>query len=234
LDLINIRAEGQICCGFSPFAPPPRPARQRPINFTEVLVLNTDSQNPTPGFAQQSMRDGALILFSDQGYAAVSLRTLASSVGVQVGALYHHFDGKQALLFDLIEEYEEALADTLDQAVSTGRCSLATYLENYIRFVLLHPREAQLATQELRHLSFDQQRHIEDIRWRYRIPLWQWVRTHTSCDDTRALVVYGVLAFVAGLPSWPGARQQAATEHQVMVFKEMALGMFDTARYKAP
>jgi AcrR family transcriptional regulator len=42
----------------------------------------------------------ALSLFADQGYAALSMRSLAASIGVTTGMLYHYFPSKESLLSD--------------------------------------------------------------------------------------------------------------------------------------
>jgi len=49
----------------------------------------------------------SLTLFSKSGFAETSVRDIAKAVGIQPGALYNHFKGKeeilQALLGDLME-----------------------------------------------------------------------------------------------------------------------------------
>ena len=44
----------------------------------------------------------ALHLFAERGYAAVSMRQIASKVGLQVGALYNYFPDKQTILSELL------------------------------------------------------------------------------------------------------------------------------------
>lgn len=46
--------------------------------------------------------DAALQVFADKGYAAGSMRDIASRVGVSEPALYRHFPGKQALFLALV------------------------------------------------------------------------------------------------------------------------------------
>ena len=43
-------------------------------------------------------------LFSVQGFAAVSVRTIAAAVGVRDSALYKHFKSKQEILDGIVEE----------------------------------------------------------------------------------------------------------------------------------
>ena len=44
----------------------------------------------------------ALKLFSEKGFAAVSMRDLAESAGISVSTIYHYYESKQALFQDMI------------------------------------------------------------------------------------------------------------------------------------
>lgn len=54
----------------------------------------------------------ALTLFSDRGYEGVSMRDIASSVGIKASSLYNHFKSKEDIFSSIIDEmsksYEEA------------------------------------------------------------------------------------------------------------------------------
>ena len=51
-------------------------------------------------------------LFGSQGYAATSLDAVVAGAGVTKGALYHHFDGKEALFGAVFEQIEQEVSDT--------------------------------------------------------------------------------------------------------------------------
>ena len=55
------------------------------------------------------VRQNAERLFAQHGYAAVSMRQLASAVGVQVGTIYNYTKDKQALLFTIMSEHMSEL-----------------------------------------------------------------------------------------------------------------------------
>ncbi|MEC9102869.1 MAG: helix-turn-helix domain-containing protein, partial [Pseudomonadota bacterium] len=55
------------------------------------------------------IRAAAQSLFARHGFAAVSMRQIASEVGVQVGALYNYTPDKQSLLFDLMVDHLDDL-----------------------------------------------------------------------------------------------------------------------------
>jgi AcrR family transcriptional regulator len=52
--------------------------------------------------------NAALELFAIRGYAATSVDAIADAAGVSAGLLYHHFDGKAAVLNAI---FEQSLAD---------------------------------------------------------------------------------------------------------------------------
>ncbi|HML47714.1 MAG TPA: TetR/AcrR family transcriptional regulator [Clostridia bacterium] len=56
-----------------------------------------------PNATKREILDKALMLFSVYGYTAVSVRTLARAVGIRESSIYHHYDGKDAILQALLD-----------------------------------------------------------------------------------------------------------------------------------
>ena len=56
----------------------------------------------------------ALQLFSEKGFAAVSMRDLAESAGISVSTIYHYYESKQALAQDMIARANELTAKARD------------------------------------------------------------------------------------------------------------------------
>ena len=55
----------------------------------------------------------ALSLFSVSGYSAVTVREIASAVGIKESSIYNHFKNKQDILNKIVEETLERYYDTL-------------------------------------------------------------------------------------------------------------------------
>jgi AcrR family transcriptional regulator len=53
--------------------------------------------------------DGALRLFSHQGYRATSIRDIADAAKVSTGNVYHHFADKEAIFHELLGQYWSAI-----------------------------------------------------------------------------------------------------------------------------
>jgi AcrR family transcriptional regulator len=62
----------------------------------------------------------ARLLFGERGYDATSIQLVLSRAGVARGALYHHFDSKEAL-FDAV--LEEIVAEVAEQAADAARAA---------------------------------------------------------------------------------------------------------------
>lgn len=114
----------------------------------------------------ERLRQAALELFSQDGYHGVSLRRLATVVGLLPGSLYHHFEGKQELLFELIEDYELEVLQLFKAATGKRRSRQAprALLADYLLLVQAQRASAQVAHHEFRHLNPQQQTCIRGIR----------------------------------------------------------------------
>jgi AcrR family transcriptional regulator len=85
---------------------------------------------------RRKILDAAIDVFSEVGYAAAGWGTIIERTGMTKGALYHHFDSKEALASDIIDEGATVLV-TAFRSVS-GSASPA--LENMIHgtFAIAH------------------------------------------------------------------------------------------------
>jgi len=61
-------------------------------------------QAPRPGNRQQELLDAAAHLFSQRGYEGMSMRELATAVGMLHGSIYYHFPSKDDLFLTVYEE----------------------------------------------------------------------------------------------------------------------------------
>jgi AcrR family transcriptional regulator len=65
---------------------------------------------------RQAILDAARVLFREEGYAGLSMRRLADSIGYTPKTIYLYFADKDDLLSELIEEGVGRLADQLEAA----------------------------------------------------------------------------------------------------------------------
>lgn len=88
---------------------------------------------------QQALLDAAEELFAKQGVDATSVVDIASKAGCSVGAVYHHFSDKKAVLYALFDRLAEEFEATTHDAVDPERWDGATVgdiLYGYVEFAL--------------------------------------------------------------------------------------------------
>lgn len=80
------------------------------------------------GKKRAAILKGAARVFARDGIAGASMAGVAAEAGVSKGVLYHYWDGKETLLFDLLDAYLARLRDVI---------VAETALEPMLRAVLL-------------------------------------------------------------------------------------------------
>jgi AcrR family transcriptional regulator len=69
---------------------------------------------------RRALLDNATSLFAERGYARTSLEEIAAGARVTKGALYGHFESKQALFRAVLEELEAATTEEVARAVQAA------------------------------------------------------------------------------------------------------------------
>ena len=144
----------------------------------------------------------ALNLFAERGYAAVSMRQIASKVGLQVGALYNYFPDKQTILSELLINHMENLLKTWDKQKLPKKSDklLEFFVDFHIEFHLNRPEEVFIAYMELRNLNPDNFQKIEKLRNKYELILSKILsdgvnKNLFTCEETKiaSLAIIGML-----------------------------------------
>lgn len=147
-------------------------------------------------------------LFAQHGYAAVSMRQIASGVGVQAGALYNYTPDKQSLLFGLMQGHMEDLLTA--RATRDVPDDPLAQLEDFTRFhIAFHMERADavfVSYMELRNLDDENFATIEALRRRYEDELEQILRRGVtsgvfSVPDTK-IATLALIAMLTGVNTW--------------------------------
>lgn len=150
-------------------------------------------------------RDKALELFANKGFGQVSMRELASHLGLTAGSLYHHFPSKQHLLFDLIEELFEELLATLNPPLRgrAQRQALARVIDAHWALHAERPLQFRLAERDLCCLSSEQQARIAHLRREYEHGLLRVIAPATALPAANLETAGHVIAtLLNSLPGW--------------------------------
>ncbi|OAN96664.1 TetR/AcrR family transcriptional regulator [Sulfitobacter geojensis] len=158
------------------------------------------------GITGPKIRQAALRLFAQRGYAAVSMRSIAAEVGVQAGALYNYTPDKQSLLVDLMRTHLEGLLEAAVPDDGGPLARLQQFVAFHIRFHADRPDEVFIAYMELRNLEPDNFAEIEALRRRYEDRLEQILRDGAEAGvfevaDSK-IVTLAIIAMLTGVNTW--------------------------------
>ena len=160
------------------------------------------------GITGPRVKEAALSLFAQHGFAAVSMRQIAGEVGVQAGALYNYTPDKQSLLFSLLKGHmDDLLSARSDQETpSSAVDQLEQFTKFHIRFHLERPDAVFISYMELRNLSPENFAAIEELRRRYEAELENILIAGRQTGDfvvsDTKIATLAIIAMLTGVNTW--------------------------------
>ncbi|WP_341234826.1 TetR/AcrR family transcriptional regulator [uncultured Sulfitobacter sp.] len=153
------------------------------------------------------VRQAALRLFAQNGFAAVSMRAIASEVGVQAGALYNYTPDKQTLLFNLLSTHMEQLLAAFSDDISLAPVDrLRRFVDFHIRFHADRPDEVFISYMELRNLTPENFSAVEGLRRQYEDRLEAILQSGADAGDfdiaDTKIATLAVIAMLTGVNTW--------------------------------
>jgi AcrR family transcriptional regulator len=178
----------------------------------------------------KAIRGAGLRLIFEHGFEAMSLRQLASEVGIQAGSLYNHIATKQQLLVDLIREHMEDLISSLDarlEGVDDPVERLRTFVSYHVTTHMWRKQEVYISTFELRALEPANYARIIRLRRLYEERLNAILdlgvaRGVFDLADTR-VATFALLAMLTGVCTWYRPNGRLSKEAIVELHTNLAL-----------
>jgi AcrR family transcriptional regulator len=171
-----------------------------------------------------------LKLIYEHGYEAMSLRQLASEVGIQQGSLYNHIHSKQALLADLVRGHMTDLLAELDAAlagISAPLERLRAFAAFHVHYHMVRKREVSVVNFELRSLEPKPYKEVVALRRRYERKLAEIIAEGIAAGDLRAtdvkVATYATLALLTGVCTWYRPNGRLAESEIVDIHVRMAV-----------
>ncbi len=184
----------------------------------------------------RKLRIASTKLFAQHGYAAVSMRQIATEIGVQAGALYLYTPDKQSLLFDLMHSHMQELLDswaieTLKHE-SDPQSQLNAFVCFHIQFHMQRLDEVFIAYMELRNLSEPNFKIITQQRQEYENLLNQLltkgVRQGIFHVKDVKLATFGIIAMLTGINTWFRDAGRLSADVVSDVYLKMVLDIVNT------
>ncbi len=184
-------------------------------------------------------RSIALELFADHGFSNVSMRDLATRLGISPGSVYNHIEGKEQLLFELIESI---YLDLLDLVVpfrvdrDHPETAMVQLMQAHIRLHEDRSQHFRLAEREFHCLSEPHQEEILLLRHQYEEHLSTLLGHLLSAESAalQATVPPVLVAILNNLPAWLEKSAMPCPRRSTLLI-DMALGaLYGALQSKAP
>jgi len=91
-------------------------------------------RNEQTGNTEERILKQAMRLFFEKGYNGSSIDEIAQAAGLTKGALYWHFENKEALLRTIVNEFETRFLDGMIETVGKVNGGALDKFEKYIRY----------------------------------------------------------------------------------------------------
>ena len=152
----------------------------------------------------------ATALFRARGYAATSMRELATALGLEAGSLYSHIKSKEEILhrvcFGLAAEFFANFAQATADSSVTVATQLRQAIESHVRVLTRDSAASAVFLHEWRHLSEPARAEFLALRDRYeagfRTLITQGVAAGQLHTPDAAFAALTLLASLNWLPSW--------------------------------
>lgn len=164
---------------------------------------------------EQAFIAAATDLFAEKGYNGTSIVDLATALGLTTASLYYHVNGKQDLLFRVLETGMADFLGRLEAVVAQDaepREKLRLAVENHLDFVLSKQNAVKVFLRERRFLESDFRDHYQVRVDRYDQLFTALVRAGMDAGDVApgdaTLVRLGILGMINWVVEWyrPGGR----------------------------
>ena len=168
-----------------------------------------DAWGARPNRPRLSRRDELLSvaadLFAERGFAKVTVDDIGNAVGLSGPALYHHFDGKESLLGEMLVRISESLlanAEAIVDNVSLHN-ALDPMIAMHVEFAVDNRSLITVHFRDLVQARKADQRRVKDLQGAY-VDIWVDIvgAQHTGALDTKEVraAVHAVLGLINSTP----------------------------------
>ncbi|MGY3795508.1 TetR/AcrR family transcriptional regulator [uncultured Aquimarina sp.] len=158
---------------------------------------------------KQEIVNAAAILFKEKGYSAVTMRDLATAMGIKAASLYNHIQSKQEILSTIIIELAEEFTTGMNQIVNSDHSAIQK-LENiislHIDVTLRNSDGLASLNNDWMHLEEDNLLYFEKMRNDYEENFRQIVISGVNTNEIKPnnieIIVFSTLSTLRTLYLW--------------------------------
>ena len=186
---------------------------------------------------RQAIHQAAIELFARLGYHATSMRAIASAAGIRPAAIYHWYDGKEAILIELQDDFMARLTERVLAATDRydrPALRLAAAVREHVVFHGLHTRAAFVTDSEIRALTDEPRVALIAKRDDYQAMFGAMIRDGIRDGSLRvtdaAIATYAILLQCTGVALWFDADGPLNLDQVAELHVELVLGSVGASR----
>ncbi len=158
---------------------------------------------------KETIKSVAIDLFFSKGYFATSISDIAGGCGIRKASIYHHFPGKEDLLFGIMHSTMTDLMDELKKNLSNEgdvECRMRAAVRSHVTFHLKRQKETFIASSELRGLSKENFAEIVGLRDVYERSFQELIEAGISqglfAPNDVKILSYAILTLCTAGATW--------------------------------
>jgi AcrR family transcriptional regulator len=174
--------------------------------------------------------ESATRLFTEKGYEAASVRDLAAELEIRPSSLYHHFPGKQHILFAIcLRMQTDFNAEVMPELIASRPpdLAIASAVRRHVLFGHRRKGEVLVNIRERRSLPVEQLAQVNGLRRAYRDTMARVIEVgceqgHFRVGDPK-LAAMAIVDMINGLPHWFKPRDEQDLERVADLYAGAAL-----------
>jgi AcrR family transcriptional regulator len=174
--------------------------------------------------------ESATRLFTEKGYEAASVRDLAAELEIRPSSLYHHFPGKQHILFAIcLRMQTDFNAEVMPELLASRPpdLAIASAVRRHVLFGHRRKGEVLVNIRERRSLPVEQLAQVNGLRRAYRDTMARVIEVgceqgHFRVGDPK-LAAMAIVDMINGLPHWFKPRDEQDLERVADLYAGAAL-----------
>lgn len=153
--------------------------------------------------------ESATRLFTEKGYEAASVRDIAAELEIRPSSLYHHFPGKQHILFAICMRMQTDFNAQMMPELTADRPpdqAIACAVRQHVIFGHRRKSEVLVNIRERRSLPAEQLAQVNALRRQYRDTMARVIEAGCERGVFRVgdpkLAAMAIVDMINGLPNW--------------------------------
>jgi AcrR family transcriptional regulator len=176
--------------------------------------------------------ESATRLFTQKGYEAASVRDLAAELEIRPSSLYHHFPGKQHILFAICMRMQTDFnAEVIPELLASRPAdeAIASAVRRHVLFGQRRKGEVVVNIRERRSLPAEQLAQVNGLRREYRDTMARVIeagcRQGSFAVGDPKLAAMAIVDMINGLPHWFKPRDERDLERVADIYARAALAL---------